>query len=141
MPQLEPVVEFATEWLAYAEIDLRIARMCAADADMPLWPIGFHCQQAVEKCLKAALVLQGIAPEKTHRLGDLAKELMTVGADLPFDLADLLLLTPFGIDEKYPRVKPGQVATGDATWMIGMAQMSTDWLRARIAKANCGGDN
>ena len=138
MPQLEPVVEFATEWLTYAEVDLRIARMCAADVTMPLWPIGFHCQQAVEKCLKAALVLQGVTPEKTHRLGDLAKELQAVGVALPIAVAELLLLTPFGIDEKYPRVKPGKVAAGDAAVLIGMAQASLDWLRVRVEGA--GGD-
>ena len=87
-------------------------RACARPT--PLWPIGFHCQQAVEKCLKAELVLRGVTPDKTHRLGDLAKELLALAVPLPIPVVELLLLTPFGIDEKYPRVKPGRVAAGDA---------------------------
>jgi HEPN domain-containing protein len=30
--------------------------------------IGFHCQQAVEKCLKAFLVLHDIEPPRSHDL-------------------------------------------------------------------------
>ncbi len=126
----DPVVELASLWLQYAEVDLRIARMCAADAAMPLWPIGFHCQQAVEKCLKAALVLQGVTPDRIHRLAELARDLQVKGVAAPLTLGELTLLTPFGVDEKYPRVKPGTVAPGDSELLIGMAERAIDWLRA-----------
>ncbi|SHJ42520.1 HEPN domain-containing protein [Hymenobacter daecheongensis DSM 21074] len=49
--------------------------------------VGFHCQQAVEKLLKAALVGAHVAFPCTHDLVRLA-ELLPVSLQLPDDLID-----------------------------------------------------
>jgi len=59
---------------------------------------GFHAQQAAEKLLKAALISAGSKYPQSHRLSelmDLAKEL---GLDLPSELDDLRMLTPFAVN-------------------------------------------
>lgn len=59
-------------WLSRAQLDLR-----AADVDLSVDPplladAAFHCQQAVEKALKALLTHHGHLFRKTHDIGELA---------------------------------------------------------------------
>jgi HEPN domain-containing protein len=51
--------------------------------------IGFHCQQAAEKLLKASLSDLGIAFHKTHELGALMASLARAGAPLPEEFESL----------------------------------------------------
>ncbi len=51
----------AGAWLDYAEGDLEAALACQARQTARGWTIAFHCQQAVEKAYKGALVFTGRA--------------------------------------------------------------------------------
>lgn len=62
---------------------------------------GFHCQQAVEKLLKALLSQAGIAYSRTHNLRLLMDLLADSGRSLPPDLDDLDMLTPYGTLLRY----------------------------------------
>lgn len=57
--------------------------------DGPEWTIGFHCQQAVEKFLKAVLIHVGINPPRTHDIVLLRELCRQSGRPLPVDLADV----------------------------------------------------
>ena len=63
--------------------------------------IGFHCQQAAEKMLKALLSDLGAAFHKTHELGALMDTLARSGAPLPREFENLDMLTPFGAVYRY----------------------------------------
>jgi len=63
--------------------------------------IGFHCQQAAEKMLKALLSDLGAAFHKTHELGALMDTLARSGAPLPGEFENLDVLTPFGAVYRY----------------------------------------
>jgi len=63
--------------------------------------IGFHCQQAAEKMLKALLSDLGAAFHKTHELGALMDTLSRSGAPLPGEFENLDVLTPFGAVYRY----------------------------------------
>ena len=63
--------------------------------------IGFHCQQAAEKILKALLSDLGAAFHKTHELGALMDSLARSGAPLPGGFENLDMLTPFGAAYRY----------------------------------------
>ena len=63
--------------------------------------IGFHCQQAAEKMLKALLSDLGAAFHKTHELGALMDTLARSGAPLPREFENLDVLTPFGAVYRY----------------------------------------
>jgi HEPN domain-containing protein len=58
--------------------------------------IGFHCQQAAEKILKALLSDIGVRIRKTHEIGRLMSLVAEAGHALPAEFADLDALTPFG---------------------------------------------
>src|ERR1039458_5212237 len=63
--------------------------------------IGFHCQQAAEKMLKALLSDLGGAFHKTHELGAIMDTLARSGAPLPGAFENLDMLTPFGAVYRY----------------------------------------
>ena len=56
---------------------------------------GFQAQQALEKLLKAKLVLSNLAPRRTHELALLAEQ---AGEELP---NDLLKLQVFAVEARY----------------------------------------
>jgi HEPN domain-containing protein len=63
--------------------------------------IGFHCQQAAEKMLKALLSDWGATFHKTHEPGALMDALARSGAPLPGEFESLDMLTPFGAVYRY----------------------------------------
>jgi HEPN domain-containing protein len=63
--------------------------------------IGFHCQQAAEKMLKALLSDLGVRFRKTHEIGALVTLLAKSGHPLPEGFEDLDALTPFGAVYRY----------------------------------------
>lgn len=68
------------EWLRYAEIDRRAAKHLLDDGDYEA--CAFHCQQAVEKLLKAIVVKQaGERPPHIHDLLTLLRKVSGIEAD------------------------------------------------------------
>ena len=63
--------------------------------------VGYHCQQAMEKLLKARLVELRVNYPKTHNLLTLVELLEDQGKRLPADLADLDRLTPYATIYRY----------------------------------------
>jgi HEPN domain-containing protein len=63
--------------------------------------IGFHCQQAAEKILKALLSDVGVRFRKTHEIGALMALLAEAGYGLPDQFENLDALTPFGAIYRY----------------------------------------
>ena len=63
--------------------------------------IGFHCQQAAEKILKALLSELGVHFRKTHDIGALVSMAAAAGRALPMEFDDLDRLTPFGAIYRY----------------------------------------
>ena len=62
--------EIAEKWLKKARTDLRVAEKLLHIGEKP-WVIAFHAQQAVEKALKAYLVLHNKYFGKIHNLARL----------------------------------------------------------------------
>lgn len=63
--------------------------------------IGFHCQQAVEKLLKALLSHLGVRFRKTQDLRELLDLLTDHGSDPPQYLQEIDYLSPFAVDLRY----------------------------------------
>ena len=67
-----PVLEKVAQWLAHADEDLRWAQHgFAVVGGNPYQLIAYHAQQAVEKNLKAYLVLEGVDFPYTHNIARL----------------------------------------------------------------------
>ena len=62
-------------WMARVDEDPRAAHALLALVPPLLKPAAFHCQQAAEKMLKAALIAMREAPPKAHEIEALALRL------------------------------------------------------------------
>ena len=91
----------ARSWLHRAKSDLVTARGALADRDaVDPWVASFHAQQAAEKCLKAALIVEQIRFPRTHELERL-RSLLPAAWDLP-DQEALAGLSRFAVAGRYP---------------------------------------
>lgn len=93
-------VGYAREWLGYALGDLRAAR-AGRKANLRPRIVAFHAQQAAEKALKAALVLEEVAAPPKHDLEDLRHRLPD-GWRVKEKPTSLARLSDYGVDAKYP---------------------------------------
>lgn len=90
------------EWMDKARRDLRCARL-DLDADPPeLEDALFHCQQAVEKALKAFLTAHDFVFRKTHDLDDLAAACEHIDCSLMDVSVPARDLTVFAWEYRYP---------------------------------------
>lgn len=101
-PDVESLVR---EWIEKAEADLEVARRMAAEAAASVRIreiVGFHCQQAAEKYLKALLTGYQIEFPKTHDIQALLQLVNAAGCPVTDSLGEAKWLTPFGVEIRYP---------------------------------------
>jgi HEPN domain-containing protein len=96
------VWDFVQEWMRKAEGDLRAAEHLLSLPQQDYFTAAFHAQQAGEKFLKAFLVRHQIAFPKTHRIQDLLELAARAEPGLKTELGSAAMLTPFGIEFRYP---------------------------------------
>ena len=89
------------DWILLAEKDLCAAGILLKD-DYPLTNIvAFHCQQTIEKYLKAFLVENDAPIVKTHdliRLNEMIKEIKELG----IDEQKLMMINEIYVEARYP---------------------------------------
>lgn len=90
-----------------AESDLRAAEHLLSLDQEDYFTAAFHAQQSAEKFLKAFLVRHQIPFGKTHDINELLELVARPAAPLHRQLASAGILTPFGVEFRYPG---GQVA-------------------------------
>jgi HEPN domain-containing protein len=98
----EETREAVRQWRAKAESDWTAVEILLRSDRCPADTVCFHCQQYVEKLLKALLTLHGVEAPKTHdlrRLIQLAEPYVPQLGDLT-DRADAL--TAHGVQTRYP---------------------------------------
>jgi HEPN domain-containing protein len=92
------------EWLAKAEEDYSVAVGLLRRRRVPADSICFHCQQAAEKFLKAALQERGVHFGKTHDLEGLLRLCTTVVPHLTLLVGDAQLLNDYAVRYRYPGI-------------------------------------
>ena len=99
---MQPEQDEVRRWLVKARHDWSVAeKILAADGE-ETDVAAFHCQQAVEKMLKAYLVSRQIEFEKVHDLGRLLDHCASGDAQFEFLRDDVEPLTSFSVAFRYP---------------------------------------
>ena len=80
---MKQAIDLARVFLSFADRDMRAFATLANDPASDDETIGFHAQQAVEKCLKAVLIRYGVDFRKTHALDELIDLLAIHDKTLP----------------------------------------------------------
>src|SRR6058998_607465 len=91
-----------SRWVKKAEADWRGALKLDTEPNRLNDLIGFHCQQAAEKYLKALLQELGLPVPRTHNLEDLLDLLLPHDSTLKGVRRSLTTLTDFAVDYRYP---------------------------------------
>jgi len=106
MPHDPARVAETREWLQKASLDMRGARI-DLEAEPPLLEDAlFHCQQAVEKTLKAFLAWSDVAFRKTHSLEELGAACEALDPALKAVVDPAVPLTEFAWAFRYPGDHP-----------------------------------
>jgi len=94
-------IDLARRFLTLADNDVKAFRKLAEDDDIADATVGFHAQQAVEKCLKTVLALHNVKFQKKHDLNVLLDLFIEHGMPQP-PMADVLdELTPYAVTMRY----------------------------------------
>lgn len=120
--------DLANQLLELARDDEAAARTLF-EADSVESVVGFHCQQAVEKALKAVLADRALQFPFTHDIELLVQLCADAGAPLPDDLADVDRLTPFAARVRYGTAPLPDVELGSC---LDWAVQAILWARERL---------
>lgn len=95
--------DIVLRWIKKAENDLKIVEYLAGVEDAPADVLCFHCQQTVEKCLKAYLTWLDVRVRKTHDLEAILN--LCIEKDKEFENLDrdkISKLTIYATEIRYP---------------------------------------
>ncbi|MEA2813602.1 MAG: hypothetical protein QOE02_4623 [Rhodospirillaceae bacterium] len=104
-------------WLKIVDEDLRqVVNNLRGPLPSPAGA-AYHCQQAAEKLVKAALVKAGLAFPKTHDIAALVG-LLPAQHRLKDKFRNFEKLTPFGVAYRYPAEDEWEIPSAEAieTW-------------------------
>jgi len=124
------IAELALLWWGRAEDDLRVAQRTQDIS----FACCFHCQQAVEKAIKALLVLHQVQFRRSHDIGELLAQLAdTPTPPQPPIIDDLESLTLFAVETRYP---PGEATAEEAAEAVAIAARFLDWVKAHMPQVS-----
>lgn len=95
--------------LRLAAMDVAACKVLDAAPEVSDTVIGFHAQQACEKCLKAVLAAAGIELMRTHDLLRLMELLAAQGHAVPASAEWIDELNPYAVEARYGMVAPGRL--------------------------------
>jgi HEPN domain-containing protein len=117
--------DLVRQWIAKADQDLAAAEILLENGVRLQPVIAFHAQQAVEKYLKAILVRHQVYFPKTHDIGTVLGLVARCEPATAAALQDATLLTPFGVEIRYPGDMP-EVVAGEETQAVEIARRARD---------------
>ena len=94
--------ELIKNWIKKAKKDLLAAEHELSFPDAVTESICFHCQQAVEKFLKAYLIFLDISFTKTHEIGELITKCENMDKEIFTFKEEADKLTDYAVDIRYP---------------------------------------
>jgi HEPN domain-containing protein len=122
-------VEYAAALLRSANDRLYACRVLAEATDIEDGAVGFCAQQAVEKALKAAIVLAEVELPHTHDLSLLRERIEASDTKLPDELASVDWLTPWEAAMRYDE------PTGlDRAAALAAAERACSWATALLGQ-------
>jgi HEPN domain-containing protein len=128
----DPVkVADALAWMQKADSDMRCAVLDSGATPPLLEDALFHCQQVVEKSLKAWLTWNDIPFRKTHSIEELGEACIGTAPELSEILDRAVPLTEYAWAYRYPGL-PEEPSTGEVDGAIEIAREVLRIVTARL---------
>lgn len=104
MKKDDVIKDLVRKWIKKADNDLLSSKRGMAFDDPVLETVCFHCQQAVEKYLKAFLVYHQVYFPKTHKILQLLELCSSIDPSFREELLEADNLTDYAVEIRYPDV-------------------------------------
>jgi len=124
--------EVALRWITKAENDLKAVKQLLTFEDSPTDVISFHCQQSVEKYLKAYLTLVDVRVKKIHDLKTILY--LCMGEDKDFkelDTEEISNLTFYAVEIRYHEDYI-ELTIDEAEELYKIARKVRDFVRGKL---------
>ncbi len=130
----ENAPEVAAALLGKAEVDYQAMVAMRGSAATLASVIGFHAQQAVEKAVKAVMVINGLRLKRTHDVAALWNELNAAGIEPPTLQTAPEVLTRFAVEGRYVELleEPDVESVGDA--LFSDVERVLGWAKNLLGK-------
>ena len=123
------------EWLRRARSNLARSSQGHVAPDVLLEDACFDAQQAVEKALKALLVLRGVEVPRTHAISELITMLAELKFDMPAEVHEASALTDYAVAARYPG--PSEpVLIEDYEKAVAIAAAVVSWANGIVTAAS-----
>lgn len=119
-------IDLARRFLALADQDIKTFEVLIERDDIADSQIGFHAQQAIEKCLKAVLTINKVEFRKTHDLDELLTLLESNNISLPPYADKLDELNPYAVALRYDLFEPEILDKKLATRIVELVRVWTE---------------
>ena len=130
----QPVPGSPADWLRSASSDLALAKLGSASDEVLPAQVCYPAQQTVEKVLKGLLVGARRSYPPVHDVEQLLERLRETDVDLPGWADDLLELTPYATEARYPAYwEP--ITQEDERRALELARKTLDWFREDLRSA------
>ena len=130
MPPEGRALEAALDWLRRARSNLALARQ--PKPEEALWEdLAFDAQQAIEKAVKAVLVLKQVAFPRTHDIGELLGLLAGAKMAFPESVQRADRLTDYATAARYPG-HSNPVTEAEYREAVGLAEQFVRWAEKLI---------
>ena len=124
--------EVALRWITKAENDLKAVKQLLTFEDSPTDVISFHCQQSVEKYLKAYLTLVDVRVKKIHDLKTILYLCMEEDNDFKeLDTEEIANLTFYAVEIRYPEDYI-ELTIDEAEELYKIARKVRDFARGKL---------
>ena len=132
MEPVDPILLCNTrEWLRRTKEDLDAAALVLTVPSPLVRTALFHCQQAVEKAMKAFLTWHDAAFREVHNLEELGESCVRLDSTLASAVTRVTVLTKYAVRFRYPGA-PYEPNVEEAQESIGLAREFVDTVLAKL---------
>lgn len=131
MPLDEAKAADTRAWLSKAQTDIRNAEHALDAPDPFLEDTAFHCQQAVEKALKALLTWHDVPFRRTHSIEEIGRQCVQIDFSLEPLVDQAAPLTEYAWQFRYPG-DPVSPAESEAEQALEQARSIYDAVIERL---------
>jgi HEPN domain-containing protein len=124
----------AAVFLAKAREDLYLAGKIKDDPNVSVEQVGFFCEQAVEKSLKAVLTRRAVRFRRGHDIAQYLDLLKAAAVTYPAELEKAVELTPFGAELRYDFLPKEEIEATpfDREAAYGLAGRAVSWAESIV---------
>jgi HEPN domain-containing protein len=119
------------DWIKYAKTDYSAAVLLAKDPQC-FMPASFHCQQCIEKALKAYLLYKKHRHYDGHNLTWLCRQAVIIDAEFEKFLFKSTVLNRYYIETRYPADIQLEVTSENIKELLHDTKEMLEFISARV---------